>query len=83
MSTLPSWWKTTTSAASTKGRSRYSAMRCAVNHSPRATMYSGECFLMFLANVSNFSCTGHLSPSSSAISTKRCSMSARSAVQST
>ena len=58
-------------------------MRWAVNHSPRATMYSGECFLMFLANSSNFSRTGHLRPSSSAMSTKRCSMSARSDVQST
>ena len=58
-------------------------MRWAVNHSPRETTYSGECFLMFLANSSNFSCTGHLRPSSEAMSRKRRSMSARSAVQST
>jgi hypothetical protein len=74
---------TMTSAASTNGSPRYSAMMLAVNHSPRETTYSGECFLMLAAKVSNFSATGHLTPSSSAMSTKRCSMSARSEVQST
>ena len=38
---------------------------------------------MLRAKASNFSATGHLRPSSSAMSWKRCWMSARSAVQST
>jgi len=47
------------------------------------TTYSGEKDLMFEANFSNSSATGHATPSSSAISTKRASMSASKEVQST
>ena len=62
---------------------RYSDIRRAVNHSPRLTIYSGERLLMTEENSSNFSEMGYLTPSSSAISTKRVSMSLSSCEQST
>ena len=54
-----------------------------VNHSPLDTMYSGDRLETTEENSSNFSSMGYFSPSSSLMSTKRCSMVFRSDVQST